>query len=56
MLTLEKSDGTTGHEQSCGHWENLDEIPVLAQHFTEIVIRLAPTEVNGLFDIAIDSL
>ena len=49
MLTFGISDGTTGHEQFCGHWENLDKIPVLAQHFTGIVFRLAPIELNGVF-------
>ena len=38
------------------HWENLEKIPVLAQHFIEIVFELNPMEVNGPFGIAIDSL
>ena len=56
MLTLEQSDGTTGHEQSCDHWENHDKIPVLAQYFTEILIRMNPMEINALFDITIGPL
>ena len=40
--------GTIGHVQVGDHWENFDEIPVLAQYFTEIVIGLDQMEINGL--------
>ena len=49
-----KRGGTIGHVQVCDHWENFDEIPVLAQHFTEIVIGLDQMEINGLFEKNID--
>ena len=38
------------------HWESFEEIPVLAQHFTEIVIGLDPVDINALFDITKDPL
>ena len=52
----EQSGETTGHEQVGDHWESFEEIPVLAQHFTEILIGLDPMEFNGLFDITIGHL
>ena len=45
-----KRGGTIGNEQVGDHWENFDNNPVLAQHFTEIVIGLDQTEINGLFE------
>ena len=45
-----------GHEQVGDHWENFDKIPMLAQHFTEILFVLDPMEVNGLFGITVDPL
>ena len=48
--------GTTAHEQVGDHWENLERIPMLPQHFTEIVFGLDPMDVNGPFDITIDPL
>ena len=53
MLTL---GTTTGHEQVGDHWESFEEIPVLAQLFTEMVFGLDPMEISGLFHIAIDPL
>ena len=44
------------HEHFCDHLENLENIPILAQHFTETVYREGPMKVNGPFDIAIDPL
>ena len=45
-----KRDGTICHEQVGDHWGNFDKIPVLAQHFTEIVIGLDQMEINGLIE------
>ena len=45
--------GTTGHEQVGDHRENLERIPVLAQHFTEIVFGLDSMGINGRFEITI---
>ena len=46
MLTLGSKGG---HEQVGDHSKNFDNIPVLAQHFTEIVIGLDQMEINSLF-------
>ena len=45
-----KRGGTIGHEQVGDHWENFDNIPVLVQHFIEILIRLDQMELDGLFE------
>ena len=51
-----KRGGTIGHEQVGDHWENFDNTPVLAQHFTGIVIGLDQMEINSLFEKNIDPL
>ena len=51
-----KRGGTICHEQVGDHWGNFDKIPVLAQHFTEIVIGLDQLEINGLFEKNIEPL
>ena len=45
-----KRGGTIGHEQASDYWENSDNIPVLAQHFTEIVIGLDQMGINGFLE------
>ena len=44
----DQSHGTTGDEQHLDHWENLDVLPVLAQHVTEVVFRLNPVKINDI--------
>ena len=51
-----KRGGTICHEHVGDHWGNFNKIPVLAQHFTEIVIGLDQMEINGLFEKNIDPL
>ena len=45
---MDQSDGTTGDEQFNEHWENFDNLTVLAQHVTGIVFRLDSMEINDL--------